>query len=467
MRRFWESFSRSLLVAGGLIAALALFGFDRLDEVHTELLESHPPADSVIQQPVEEILLVFTTPVQAEVSRIRIQRADGWSPETEGVVHPSTETPERLVARLPEALPAGSFRVQWSTMSPDGHVVEGAFAFRVGGDDAFREQTEDAPTSPAQAADSAVPEEAEDGLVPEGTAQRWIHLLGTVLLLGVVVFRSGVLSRRGKGARLAGVAERARKPLRRFAWISAILLLITLGTRLFFHLNALGAGAGTAWEYLPHVLVRTGWGAGWWLHLAAVVLLFIGLLYSNRQGSAARGWATVVGAAVLLPLVEPLQGHAMGAGARAVAIPVMYFHVAAVGIWLGGLLMLVLVGLPAVRRAGESDDSLPALARLVNSFSRIALPAVALIVLTGGLNAFLLGTAPEDLIGSAWGRTLLLKLAVLGGVFLLGFYNWRKVRPSLAEHPDPGILRIPATVEAVLGIIVLLVTAVLAATPLP
>jgi hypothetical protein len=55
----------------------------------------------------------------------------------------------------------------------------------------------------------------------------------------------------------------------------------------------------------------------------------------------------------------------------------------------------------------------------------------------------------------------------VAGAFSLGFYNWRTVRPGLAESESAGSLRIPATVEAALGVGVLLATAVLVATTPP
>jgi putative copper export protein len=122
---------------------------------------------------------------------------------------------------------------------------------------------------------------------------------------------------------------------------------------------------------------------------------------------------------------------------------------------------------PAPEELGDEPTVLPALARLVNAFSRLALLSVALVLLTGAINAWMNVGSFGNLLGSAYGRTLLLKLTVVAGALTLGFYNWRKVRPALAERPDPGALRIPATVEAALGIGVLLVTAFLVSTPTP
>lgn len=473
-RRILSLGTFALVAAGILLPGALLEASSPLETavpVHTELRESHPGDGDVVREPVSEILLIFTTPVQAELSRVIVLGPAGRPLSAGPVGHPSGDERDRLVIHLDEPLPQGQYEVEWRTVAPDGHVVEGEFAFEVAA-----EAPDAAPVEePREPVEEAVPPEPpaqverlpDPGLVPAGTAQRWIHLLATVLLLGVVAFRSGVLGARRHQAELAAVAERARGGLRRLAWTAGILLAITLITRLTHQLGELGGDDGRAWDLLPFLLFRTAWGAGWFLHLAAIVLVVTGLVVAKREGGAGRGWGILVGAAILLPLVPALQGHAMGSDARALAIPILWVHVAAVGTWLGGLLVLVLVGLPAVKKAGPSEGGLPRLARLVNAFSRVALVAVAMIVVSGAANTFLVGPGPAGIVESTWGRTLLLKLALLAGAFLLGFYNWRRVRPALAERPDPGALRIPATVEAIVGIIILLVTAALVATPLP
>ena len=58
-----------------------------------------------------------------------------------------------------------------------------------------------------------------------------------------------------------------------------------------------------------------------------------------------------------------------------------------------------------------------------------------------------------------------MKLAILGVVALTGFYNWRFVKPRLGTDDATGHLRRSARVEVAVAVLVLLVTAVLVATP--
>jgi putative copper export protein len=65
---------------------------------------------------------------------------------------------------------------------------------------------------------------------------------------------------------------------------------------------------------------------------------------------------------------------------------------------------------------------------------------------------------------STYGQTLVVKLAVLSGVFGTGAYNWLRLKPALGDELGATRLRRSATVEIAIGILVLLVTAVLVAT---
>jgi len=431
--------------------------------LHTELRLSIPAKDSVVEGDVREVILEFTTTVQGALSRIEVVGPGGNPVATSDVAHPSDDRRDRLLVRFESPLPPGAYRVNWRTVSPDSHMVEGDFAFQVEGDVT---PAADTPAPPSLQEEGRVGL-LSPGTLPPGTLQRWLHLLATVLLVGIVAFRFGVLRPLSGKGDLPALAERSTGPLRTLGWVSIVLLAITLVTRIDRQLLELGGGE-RAWDFLAGLLLRTGWGAGWFLHLAVIVLAATGLVLSRRPGSEGRGWGILTGAAVILPLVPALQGHAMGSALREAAIPIMYLHVGAASVWLGGLLMLILVGLPAVRKAGSGTGKLPPIARMVNAFSRFALVAVVLLVLSGSATSFLhTGGDVGAIFGSDWGRALILKLVVVGAAFLMGFYNWRRVRPSLADRPDPGALRIPSSVEAFLGLVVLLATAVLVALPLP
>ena len=102
---------------------------------------------------------------------------------------------------------------------------------------------------------------------------------------------------------------------------------------------------------------------------------------------------------------------------------------------------------------------------LVNAFSPVALASAGVATTTGLFAAWIHVGAIPNLWGTRYGITLLIKLTVLGAVALTGFYNWRFVKPRLGTEEASAHLERSARIEVGVAIIVLLVTAVLVATP--
>ena len=108
-----------------------------------------------------------------------------------------------------------------------------------------------------------------------------------------------------------------------------------------------------------------------------------------------------------------------------------------------------------------------AVARLVHAFHPAALAFAGLAVVTAVLAGWLHVGLGSALWESAYGRTLLIKLAILSVVVATCAYNWLRVKPALCD--DIGVRRVrrSAAVGIAVALLVLVVTAVLVATPPP
>jgi methionine-rich copper-binding protein CopC len=115
------------------LAALALAtlacAFSAPAWAHAKLQASVPKADSVVSPAPAQLRLQFNEALELPFSKVRLVDEKGV------VVEPSKTAvdaadPKALVSTLP-ALHAGSWRVQWTTVTRDGHKVKGEFGFRV------------------------------------------------------------------------------------------------------------------------------------------------------------------------------------------------------------------------------------------------------------------------------------------------------------------------------------------------
>ncbi len=135
-------------------------------------------------------------------------------------------------------------------------------------------------------------------------------------------------------------------------------------------------------------------------------------------------------------------------------------HAIAMAVWLGGLILLTRVVL-----AGPGDEDL---VHAVRGFARISTPALWATVVTGAIMLFRLDRGH---LGSSHGlvlivKTLFVSIMVFVGVAARQFINQRVTRSEVMTAPLATRLRRALGIEALVGIVVLALTAwLLALTP--
>ncbi len=445
--------------------------------LHTELEESDPAEDAVLAESPSRVTLTYTTDVMLALSTVEVRPAlpNATSVPAGKLAYLADDRHDVIVLPLSEPLGGGGYTVSWTTAGPDGHKLSGDIGFRV--DLPAEETQEEAPgavvttgDSMAQAGDAGTEGNSQAGVGDsESDFGRALHrfalYLGILALLGAVVFRLLVL---GRFAQAGGSREVVVAAIRRAWLVVGLGLGILLGllpirllhrAAVFFPDDLLGN--------LFTVAAGTPWAVGWWLQVVSALLVAGGLLVAGKGGSNPAGWKIVVLGALLVPVVPVLSGHGWSDDPRALSAAATYLHVVAAGGWVGGLLCLLFAGLPGLRERGGAEPATePGLANMVGAFSRVAQVAVALLLVTGAIKVWIHIGSLSDLWTTAWGRSLLVKDAVVAGVLALGFYNWRFVRPALERNPRFGLIRNPAMIELLLGAAAVAVTSYLVAQPL-
>ena len=338
-------------------------------------------------------------------------------------------------------LPDGAYTVAWRTLSSaDGHTLQGYFGFSIG----------NATTS--SVAPVSTPSSGPDAPRP---LTRGLALLGLAALLAIAPMLLGVLGPAAQA--IPGLADGMRLPLRRFFVVAAALAV--LGS-----VAALGAQAGAVFpdELLSvataQILTDTRYGQLWLLRLG-LMLLYMGAVALALWGRA-RWVRPALIAAVMLALVLPLPFSLLSHAAaqqegRLAAIAADALHLLTASVWGGGLFMLTLVLLPAIRTLGVAQRW-AALRFVLPRFTMIALAAWGVLLLTGLYAAWLqVGTATA-LRETAYGQSLLLKGALLLPILALAAFHLKLGRSGPERS---GGSRLPATIaaEALLVVLVLLV----------
>jgi putative copper export protein len=199
------------------------------------------------------------------------------------------------------------------------------------------------------------------------------------------------------------------------------------------------------------------------IQVALMAAMVVGFALAAMRAGSARvraGWALAAVAVVGIPLRILVTGD--------VARVVNPVHMLAGGLWIGTLFVLVVVGLPAVLRGDVPRERRGAVvAEMVGRFSPLALGAASVLATFGVITAWRHLPEPSALWTTAYGRTLLVKLALVAAVVVLGALNWRRMRPRLGTDAATAAMRRSARAELAVAAIVLVVTAVLVSLPAP
>jgi len=476
---------------------------------HGILQRSSPRANAVLPAVPDEVVLEFNEAVDQRFSEAQVLGPRGGRLARGGVVSGDGRRLRlELTAGRGAAGGDGAYVVRWRVLSAvDGHTASGAFIFAVG----------------AQPAATPGPVPSAPQFPPFSLIlARWASYVGALLLAGVVVFEAVILPRATREMDPAAVivSEGAiLTAVRRLRLVAALVTLAALGVEFLAQAGqVVGGGLGQVLrrDVISSLLVQTkiGWstllrayagalllltdgpagrilrtaGLVWLVVFTAVVIflggpsalgsshvalvVLVGTVYGLASLLAARivptvpdvrvpRWqiAAVVAGAVLLAGFT-LTSHAAG---RSLVLSLLdWLHLMAAAAWMGGLPALLV----ALRHAPA--DARPGVGRLlVPAVSRWAAVALLVMVVTGLAASWTFVASLHGLVATLYGRSLLVKLTLVGGLVALGALNRFALRPRIAAR-RPGALerlRLSAAVEVGLAAAILLVVAALGIMP--
>jgi putative copper export protein len=297
---------------------------------------------------------------------------------------------------------------------------------------------------------------------PLYVAIRATQSIAIVVLLGVLALRMVVLPRY---LRQAAADEDVLASTERTArwWVAGALLAFGLATiaRLGAqHAAIFGATEDWSRNTIGALILQSRWGLAWCL---AAVGAAVGVWALTR---AARAWPLLAVATMVMVVAISMSGHAAAATSPFTATTVHALHVIGAGGWMGSLAAMLGIAIP-LTLAQPGPRRHEVIAGLLNAFSPTALAFAGLVAITGVIAAWRNLVTWEALWQSRYGLVLMAKLTMLSVAAITGGYNWKRVLPTLGTPTGTARLRISAGVELVAALAILVITAVLVATPMP
>lgn len=396
-------------VLARLLAVLAVVGVGWLSSpvpaaAHAVLLSSTPGNWQVLDRAPELVTLEFSEPVDAGLAEVRLIGPDGAdvggisAPE-----HPDDDA-SSIVVDLPAELADGTHTVTYRVISADSHPASGAVTFSV------RMITGDSASAAAEHAEATGPVAIGFG------AAQWVGFAGLALLVGTAFFVAACWP--------GGSGQRAVSRLFWGGWL-ALTASTVVGLLLY---GPYVAGTSFADVADPALLGTTLSSRLGWVLLARLALLTVVaaavLVWRRRDEPVAdRGRlpaAVVIGTGLLLATTWSLANHGAADELSLVSVPSDAIHLTAMGIWLGGLVVL----LGVLLRSGDVN----AMRAAVPRFSRVALVCVGVLIVTGTVQAWRQVGTPAALVTTAYGQILLGKLGLVAGLVGLGVLARQWVR---------------------------------------
>ena len=303
-------------------------------------------------------------------------------------------------------------------------------------------------------------------------AARAAHYASLIQLCGIFIFLSFVATPAFR--RAASDVSRFHASLLRYAWISLVVALASGMVWLVLEGAAMSARSPMdvlSGGILGVVLSRTQFGRDWVLRFIVMALLAAWLLRQKLAKSPRLTAGTPVVPLLLSGVALAALawvGHATDEAGRALVLHLGAdaVHLLAAAAWLGGLGPLAL--LFAVSRRAGAPGWLPAARTATARFSIMGMIGVGALFLTGTVNTwFLSGTLP-GLVGTEYGRLLLIKIGLFGLMVGIAAVNRLWLTPRLVGAAPGGevsvvlrALQRNSLTEASLGLVILVIVGAL------
>lgn len=390
-----------------LLLALCLALLPLLAQGHAVLLSHEPVSDAMLRQSPEALHLNFNEPV----SPVFVRLFDPAGEQPLGELVPQARD-DSVEINLPADLPQGGYLVSWRVISADSHPVGGSFRFQVG----------------TEAIDWGAAEEwaAER----ESALLRWLHVGNRSLLLVTLLLLVGsLLARTLLWPVMTPTERQSGLSARTLQWLGSVLILTTLAQVLIQGLRMYGTGL--SWRSVPEALglgLSSTLGQSSLVLLVSTVLLVLMLTTGNlRQQRAGNGLVTGIGLIALGSLL--MTGHIATAPDAAWLVPMLALHLLVAAFWLGAM------G-PLSRAAARAEQT--RWLALVRRFSALAIVAVPVLLVAGLAMALYQVDEASALLTTGYGRSLLLKVALVILVLLLALDNRFRLTRQLIKR-TPGI----------------------------
>src|SRR3989449_6716848 len=347
-------------------------------------------------------------------------------------------------------LPPAVYIVVWrSDSNDDGHILRGSFIFTVARPDGSL-PTLNGNTLPGQnALGSGNLTGLYTGQIDGPTLFNLIMItlveLGAIFWMGAQLWINFVLTISAEAhTEDRNTNERVQRRFERYFSLPTlvVLFLANIGVLVGQALNLTGGDLASALSpsLLGGLATSGRFGIYWMMREAVILLAMILALYMLSRQQRPRIVKTVLPIANLflasaLLIAITMSGHAAAVNPNIVsyAIVLDWLHLLAASVWVGGMMYIATNYLPVLRRLHIPQQAL-SLVTVLPYFSPLAIAGVLIMAVTGPFNAAFHLTSWQQFLSTAYGRALLVKIALVGGLLITSAIHVGILRPRLKKE---------------------------------
>ncbi|MBW7634884.1 copper resistance CopC/CopD family protein [Bacillus licheniformis] len=417
-----------------VLAVLCTILLPKAAFAHAYIVNSTPAENQELKKAPAEIKIEFNEAIQKGFHSITVRNSSGERVDS-GKTEIDPQNAKIMTVKLKPKLQDDIYSAEWRAVSADGHPVSGTIPFSIGNIQGGLPKDQQNQASGLPAADTVI--------------ERVLLYTGFSLFIGAALFQL-VWHRPENG--WPGDKRRRLKRIKNAALLltgAAIIIQLPLQTK---------ANAGVSWSgafqpsLLQETLLNTRGGMLWLINIAIIALL---VFCSNRKGLKSAILSLFLFAGLLF--VKSLDGHAASTSAGYMTTAMNFIHLNAASIWTGGLAMFVLF---FGKDWLKSDKSL--IWETIRRFSPWALVSAGLLIFSGLFNSFFIVHTLDNLFGTAYGKALLVKSALVLLMIGLGAFHYFRFRKAPKQQGGRSM-----KAEWAVGLLILLTTAVFTNIPSP
>src|SRR5712692_9083347 len=405
---------RRLLVAV-LLALVLAFVFPGISQAHAILLRSDPAKDAVLSVPPDQVRMWFSEDLNPALSTAVVvnginQRVD----QRDATISPND--PREMDVTLP-TLSGGTIPGQNAL---GGSNLTGLYTGQLDGPTLFN------------------------------LIMITLFELGAVFWVGASLWQIFVLQPAAEDhPELSTTNQQAKQRFERRFALPTLLVLLVANIGVLLGQAVIVTGGNFAAALAPTLLASlvTGgrFGTYWLVRVVVIVLALRLSLYlvqlhrlqfkpRTRLVNDILPWTNLLlGLVLFIAIAMSSHASAVSQNIMVYAVVLDWLHLVAAALWVGGMLYIATSYLPVLRQVSIAERA-RSLVTVLPYYTPWAIAGVVIMAVTGPFSATVHLTSWEQLLSTAYGRALVVKILLVGGLLLTSAIHVGLLRPRLKKE---------------------------------